>query len=360
MSFAFSKSSISTIFLPALAANNAASLTRFAKSAPEKPGVPLDSSFGLTSFEIGVFFIWTCNICSLPLISGNGTVTCLSNLPGLNNAGSKTSGLFVAAITITPSLPSKPSISTSNWLSVCSLSSFPPPTPAPLCLPTASISSIKIIHGAAFFPCSNISRTLDAPTPTNISTKSEPEIVKNGTFASPAIALASNVFPVPGEPTIRTPRGIWPPKFWNLPGSLRKSTSSETSSFASSTPATSLNVTFTWSSVCNFALLFPNDIAPRPPPPPPCICLMKNIQTPINNKNGNQWINILARNDCFSGALPDILTLLFNNSPTSAELSVSGLKVINDFPDFKVPDISLPAIVTSSTWPVWTCCINSE
>ena len=35
----------------------------------------------------------------------------------------------------------------------------------------------------------------------------------NGTFASPAIAFASSVFPVPGEPTIRTPRGILPPSF---------------------------------------------------------------------------------------------------------------------------------------------------
>ena len=55
-----------------------------------------------------------------------------------------------------------------------------------------------MIQGADFFACSNISRTRDAPTPTNISTKSEPEIVKNGTFASPAIAFASNVLPVPG------------------------------------------------------------------------------------------------------------------------------------------------------------------
>ena len=57
LSFAFSKSSIVTIFLLALAANNAASLTKFAKSAPENPGVPLANSFGLTSFYVGVFFI---------------------------------------------------------------------------------------------------------------------------------------------------------------------------------------------------------------------------------------------------------------------------------------------------------------
>ena len=54
-----------------------------------------------------------------------------------------------------------------------------------------------------------MSLTLDAPTPTNISTKSDPEIVKNGTPASPAIALASKVFPVPGGPTKRAPLGIF-------------------------------------------------------------------------------------------------------------------------------------------------------
>ena len=81
-----------------------------------------------------------------------------------------------------------------------------------------------------------MSRTREAPTPTNISTKSEPEMVKKGTLASPAMARASSVLPVPGEPTMSTPFGILPPSFWNLPGSFRKSTISETSCFASSTP----------------------------------------------------------------------------------------------------------------------------
>src|SRR3546814_14771591 len=56
-------------------------------------------------------------------------------------------------------------------------------------------SDLKMMHGAFFLPCSNMSRTRDAPTPTNISTKSEPEMVKNGTFASPAMARASSVLP---------------------------------------------------------------------------------------------------------------------------------------------------------------------
>ena len=169
-----------------------------------------------------------------------------------------------------------------------------------------------------------MSRTREAPTPTNISTKSEPEIVKNGTFASPAIALASRVLPVPGEPTINTPLGILPPSFWNLLGSFRKSTSSATSSLASSAPATSLKVTLISSSPSMRALLLPKDMAPRPPPPP-CIWRMKKIQIPMSNRNGNHEIKIVISNDWPSGAAAMISTLLSSKSPIIAVLLVSGL-----------------------------------
>jgi len=56
--------------------------------------------------------------------------------------------------------------------------------------------------------CLKRSRTLDAPIPTNISTNSEPDMEKNGTFDSPATALASKVLPVPGGPTSKMPFGI--------------------------------------------------------------------------------------------------------------------------------------------------------
>ena len=59
--------------------------------------------------------------------------------------------------------------------------------------------------------------------------KEELEIVKKGTFASPAIARASNVLPVPGGPTSSTPFGILPPSRWNLCGSRRNSTTSSSS-----------------------------------------------------------------------------------------------------------------------------------
>ena len=112
LSFAKSNSSCDTFLRFFLAANKAASLTKLAKSAPEKPGVPRAITPGSTDLSTGTFLRWTFIICSLPLISGNPTITCLSNLPGLNRAASRTSGLLVAAITITPRFSSKPSIST--------------------------------------------------------------------------------------------------------------------------------------------------------------------------------------------------------------------------------------------------------
>ena len=43
-------------------------------------------------------------------------------------------------------------------------------------------------------------------------------MLKNGTSASPAMALASRVLPVPGAPTSSTPRGMRPPRRWNFSG----------------------------------------------------------------------------------------------------------------------------------------------
>ena len=99
------------------------------------------------------------------------------------------------------------------------------------------------MQGAFSLAWRNRSRTREAPTPTNISTKSLPLMLKNGTSASPAMALASRVLPQPGSPTSSTPRGMRPPSRWKRLGFLRNSTISTTSSLASSMPATSSKVT---------------------------------------------------------------------------------------------------------------------
>ncbi len=120
---------------------------------------------------------------------------------------------------------------------------------------------MKMIQGALDLACSNKSRTREAPTPTNISTNSEPEIEKKGTPASPATALAKRVLPVPGGPTNKAPFGIFAPTSVKRSAFFKKSTNSVNSSLACSIPATSLKVTLVCGSICTFALDLPKFIA---------------------------------------------------------------------------------------------------
>lgn len=71
---------------------------------------------------------------------------------------------------------------------------------------------MNIIDGDDYLACEKSYLTLDAPTPTNTSTNSEPDTEKNGTPASPAQALAKRVLPVPGGPVNNTPFGSVAPK----------------------------------------------------------------------------------------------------------------------------------------------------
>ena len=140
---------------------------------------------------------------------------------------------------------------------------------------------MNIIHGEFSFAFLNKSLTREAPTPTNISTNSDPEILKKGTPASPAIALANNVFPVPGGPTSITPFGIFAPTAVNLSGLFKKETTSSNSSLASSTPATSLNVTPVLASIWNLAFDLPKFIACPGPPGILLDLLNKKAKPPI-------------------------------------------------------------------------------
>ncbi len=172
---------------------------------------------------------------------------------------------------------------------------------------------MKMMQGAFFLPCSNMSRTRLAPTPTNISTKSEPEMVKKGTLASPAMARASSVLPVPGGPTSSMPLGILPPRRWNFCGSRRNSTTSSSSPLASSMPATSSKVTRPCFSVSSLALDLPKPMAL---PPPPCICRMKKIHTAISSSMGNQEIRICSSGEADSVGAALICTPLLRRSST--------------------------------------------
>ncbi len=132
---------------------------------------------------------------------------------------------------------------------------------------------MKMMQGAFLRAVAKRSLTRDAPTPTNISTNSEPLTLKKGTCDSPAVALASSVLPVPGGPERMAPRGILAPNLWNRSGVLRKLTNSMISVLASSMPATSENLTLTAESWLNIlALLLPKlNMLFAPPTPPPAL-----------------------------------------------------------------------------------------
>ena len=151
---------------------------------------------------------------------------------------------------------------------------------------------------------SNRSRTRLAPTPTNISTNSEPEMLKNGTPASPATARAISVLPVPGGPTSSTPRGIRAPSELNFSGYFRNSTTSWSSVLASSTPATSANVT---------TVLLPRNIRARLLPKlrawllVPWACLiMKKMNPPMIRIGRSPVIRMLIQPLSGAGLAPKI------------------------------------------------------
>ncbi len=211
-SSASAKSGCPTCSRSRRAARSAASLTRLRRSAPTIPGVVAAIASRSTSSASGTPRVCTARIFWRPAWSGGLTVMRRSKRPGRRSAASRTSGRLVAASTITPSAPVKPSISVRIWFSVCSRSSCPVnAAPPPRARPIASSSSTKMIAGAARFACSKRSRTRLAPTPTTISTNSDAESEKKGTSASPATARASSVLPVPGGPVSRTPLGMAAP-----------------------------------------------------------------------------------------------------------------------------------------------------
>ena len=172
--------------------------------------------------------------------------------------------------------------------------------------------------------CSKRSRTRAAPTPTNISTNSEPDSVKKGTSASPATARASSVLPVPGGPTSSTPLGMRPPRRWYLRGFLRKSTISTSSALASSTPATSAKVVFSSLRSKILCLLRPKESACVGPPP---TRRMRNIQIATITASGMTQPKSRSFQKVVS-MRPANSTLCARSSLMSCWSSTSGMRVV--------------------------------
>src|SRR2546422_446981 len=89
---ASSSSSMPITFLLARAARIAASLMRFARSAPLKPGVWRASTSRSTVESSGLLRAWTSRIWRRPLMSGRSRVTWRSNRPGRRGGGAGHAG----------------------------------------------------------------------------------------------------------------------------------------------------------------------------------------------------------------------------------------------------------------------------
>ena len=249
---------------------------------------------------------------------------------------------------------------------VCSRSSLPPPIPEPRWRPTASISSMKMMHGALALAFSNKSRTRDAPTPTKSSTNSDAAQEKNGTPASPATALAIRVLPVPGGPTKRQPFGIFAPSAVYLSGFFKKSTTSCNSNLAPSTPATSANVTPVSGTSWNLDLDLPKSMGPPPippmppmPPSPPCARRNKKNKPPNATSGNNKLPTKEATLPCCSPSLTEISTpFLAKMSTSSGSL---GKMTVARAPLTAVNCNAEPSLEkrTRSTLPLITALMNS-
>mmetsp|Transcript_24602 Transcript_24602/g.36463 ORF Transcript_24602/g.36463 Transcript_24602/m.36463 type:complete len:211 (-) Transcript_24602:332-964(-) len=115
-----------------------------AKPFPDKSSIMTAASL-LSPPASLICLVWILKISLLPDASGNSTLSCTSSLPGLSNAGSNNSGLFVRPTTnilfasLTPSILDKSWFTTESRTPVVSLEELP------LFLAIASISSRIII-----------------------------------------------------------------------------------------------------------------------------------------------------------------------------------------------------------------------
>ena len=142
---------------------------------------------------------------------------------------------------------------------------------------------------------------------------------KNGTLASPATAFANSVLPVPGGPTRSTPLGILAPRRANFLGFFRNSTISCNSSFSSSAPATSANLTLTFWFTRAFVL--PKSIAPLFAPLTERI---RNIIARSPTQSIRAGMIRLDQNDPALGSAQSITTPFFFRSSISSVKNVCG------------------------------------
>ena len=154
---------------------------------------------------------------------------------------------------------------------------------------------------------------------------------KNGTPASPAVAFASKVFPVPGGPTSKTPLGNLAPNFSKRLGSFKKSIISLNSISASPAPPMSEKCTPVISPCNSLALDLPNE---KIPPPAPCMFLKIKYQIIINGSIGSKIPISKSINPSLLATPPNLISELASLSINNGSKSLTTLLMLSDCLDF--------------------------
>jgi len=126
---------MSTTALLRRAASSAASFTTLASSAPARPGVPRAMRSRFTLAPSGILRVCTRKICSRPFHVRHVDHDLAVEAPRPQERRVEDVGPVSGREEDDPSFDSKPSISTSSWLSVCSRSSCRRPVRPPRCRP---------------------------------------------------------------------------------------------------------------------------------------------------------------------------------------------------------------------------------
>uniref|UniRef100_A0A6B0V1U8 Putative conserved protein with signal anchor n=1 Tax=Ixodes ricinus TaxID=34613 RepID=A0A6B0V1U8_IXORI len=196
-----------------LMADMVASLVRAIRSAPTCPGVLWATADRSTPGPRVSLRQSTPRILALAASSGMPRQISRSKRPALLSAGSRESGRFVAPMTRTSAGRSRCERSSMldsscatmrRSISRCAVSRFGV---------TASISSMKKMHGALLTALSNSSRIRSSDSPDTPATISGAATLIIGISSSPAMACARSVLPQPGGPCSRKPLGGTTPSF---------------------------------------------------------------------------------------------------------------------------------------------------
>mmetsp|Transcript_25123 Transcript_25123/g.99975 ORF Transcript_25123/g.99975 Transcript_25123/m.99975 type:complete len:306 (+) Transcript_25123:1398-2315(+) len=195
----------------------AASVQSAAMSAPTKPCVSRAMASGSTSSSNFMLRVWMRKISSRPFSSGTPMSISRSKRPKRRSAGSIELGRFVAPMTTTFDRCLSPSMSVRSCETMRRSTS-------PFVLSRfgaiESISSMKMIAGEFFSASSNALRRFDSDSPAIFDMISGPLMRKKKAPVSFATARAIRVFPDPGGPYRRTPRGGLTPNVLKSDGCL--------------------------------------------------------------------------------------------------------------------------------------------